>query len=112
MEIAVPSSVELVIATLAEAPDALAAQRAKGRRVFILAPGPREALALLEAGVSLASVNVGGLHHSAGKIQIGKALFLSAEDVAALKAIAAKGVTLEGRAVPSESPSDLASLLD
>ena len=111
MSIAVPASVELLVSKVADALAGIEAFRRQGRRVLVLVPGPLEALALLERGLPVRSVNVGGLHHSAGKIQVGKALFLNAADQKALKDIAARGVMLEGRAVPHEAPSDLSALL-
>lgn len=122
MAIALPEGVELQVARVQDAAERVSALAAAGKRLLVLTPGPREALALLlglrastslstDSAVSVRSVNVGGMHHSAGKVQVGKAIFLSAEDKEALRAIAALGVVLEGRAVPSERPSDLSELL-
>ena len=79
---------------------------------LVLAPGPAEVLALLEGGAEFRSVNVGGMHHEAGRMRIGRAIFLSEDDKQALRAIAARGVKLEGRAVPSERSEDVTPLLE
>ena len=60
----------------------------------------------------MARVNVGGLHYSAGRVQLGKAIFLSDEDVAALRRLCQLGVALEGRALPGEKEVDLLGLIE
>ena len=77
----------------------------------MLAPGPREVLALLDGGVKFDAVNVGGMHGGAGRVRLGKMIFLSEDDRLALRAIADRGVVLEGRAVPSDSAWDVRELL-
>ena len=94
---------------------AAAAQRLQeagdARRTLVLVPGPGEALGLLERGVRFAAVNVGGLHYTAGRVQLGKAIFLSPEDREALGAMARKGVVLEGRALPGDAAQDVLGML-
>ena len=84
-------------------------QRYLGHMVSdLLLPGLAEALALLGRGMKFTSLNIGGMHYSAGKnLSIGKAIFLNDEDCAALKALAAAGIKIEGRGVPSDTPLDL-----
>ena len=41
--------------------------------------------AMVEAGADVESVNVGGMHHSAGKILLGKAIFLDNADKESLR---------------------------
>ncbi len=111
MKMALPPSVGLLVLPVAGAAAALSAPRAAARRILILVPGPGEALALLEGGVAVDRVNVGGLHFTVGKVQLGRALFLDEKDKAALRAIAARGVRLEGRTLPSDPEEDLTPML-
>lgn len=113
MRLALPESVELQVLPVQEAAERLKSPNGvpSDKKIFLLAPGPREILGLLKAGVPIPQVNVGGLHHAAGKVQVGKALFLDEEDRRALKAMVELGVTLEGRSVPSERAVNLALLL-
>ncbi|MDQ7772313.1 MAG: PTS sugar transporter subunit IIB [Elusimicrobiales bacterium] len=107
MRFAVPEGVELRIMRLDEAAPYIAAG-ASERKTLVLVPGIREMAALLDGGVRPASVNIGGMHYSAGRnMSIGKAIFLSDEDCADLKKLAAAGIRLEGRGVPSDKPFDL-----
>ena len=111
MKMALPSSIGLSVLSVADAATALSSPQAAARRILALVPGPEEALALLEKGVTVATINVGGLHFTVGKVQLGRALFLSEKDKAALRAIAARGVRLEGRPLPSDPEENLASML-
>jgi PTS system mannose-specific IIB component len=111
MKMALPPSVALSVLKVADAPAALAAPQAAARKMLVLVPGPAEALALLKGGVAVDRVNVGGLHFTAGKVQLGRALFLDEKDKAALRAIADRGVRLEGRPLPSDPEEHLESFL-
>lgn len=107
MRFAVPEGVELRIMTLDEAAPYIKSG-ASDRKTLVLIPGIREMAELLDRGVKPASVNVGGMHYSAGRnMSIGKAIFLSDADCADLKKLAAAGISLEGRGVPSDKPFDL-----
>ena len=111
MRMALPPSIGLVVATVAEAPATLASPQAAKRRALVLVPGPAEALALIEMGVKVDRINVGGLHHSVGKVQLGRALYLDEKDRKALKALASLGVRLEGRPLPGDPEEDIAAEL-
>ncbi len=110
MEMALPEGIALLVLSVEEAARRLV-DGSDRRRVLVLVPGPREALRLLELGVSCATVNVGGLHYTAGRVQLGKAIFLGDEDRKALRAISRRGTALEGRALPGDPTLDIVSLL-
>ena len=111
MKMAMPPSVGLLVLGVAAAAEALAAPQMGARRVLVLVPGPAEALALLKKGVCVDRVNVGGLHFTVGKVQLGRALFLDEKDKDALREIAARGVRLEGQPLPSDREEDLTTML-
>jgi PTS system mannose-specific IIB component len=111
MKMAMPPTVGLLVLGIADAADALASPQMAARRALVLVPGPAEALALLKKGVAVDRINVGGLHFTIGKVQLGRALFLDEKDKDALRAIAARGVRLEGRPLPSDPEEDLAPML-
>lgn len=108
MRFATPEGVDLKIMTVAEAAAYLPGAQSSQRKVLLLLPGLEEALALSAKGIKIPSLNIGGMHYSAGKnLSIGKAIFLSDEDCAALKALSASGIAIEGRGVPSDKPLNL-----
>ncbi len=59
----------------------------------------------------ISTVNVGGLHYAAGTVQLGRAIYLDAADIDCLEALDGRGVRIEGRAVPGESPLDVMAAL-
>ena len=91
---------------------ALCSTKLAARKSLVLVPGPAEALSLIEKGVAVDRINVGGLHYTVGKVQLGRALFLDEKDRLALRALAAKGVRLEGRALPADAEEDLTAALE
>lgn len=111
MQMALPESVGLEICPVRTAHEAVRRAAEGTEATLVLAPGPTEVLALLRAGISLKMVNVGGLHYAAGRVQLGKAIFLGEEDLRSLKDIARLGVRLDGRAVPSDTSEDILALI-
>ena len=108
MRFATPEGVDLKIMTVADAAVYLPAAQVSARKVLLLLPGLAEAVALVGKGLKIPALNIGGMHYSAGKnLSIGKAIFLSDQDCAALKVLAGAGIIIEGRGVPSDSPVDL-----
>lgn len=80
--------------------------------ILVLLPGLKEAADMISRGLKIRSLNIGGLHYSAGKnFSIGKAIFLSEEDRGYLKFLSGAGVELEGRGVPTDKPIDLMEAL-
>lgn len=112
MKMALPPTVGLLVLPVSEAAASLASPQLAARKALVLVPGPAEALALVEKGLAVDRVNVGGLHYTVGKVQLGRALFLDEKDRLALRALAAKGVRLEGRALPGDAEEDLTAALE
>lgn len=112
MRFATPEGVELKIMRIQEAfeylngaPGAPALSGVEGQNILVLLPGLKEAADLVSKGLKIPSLNIGGMHYSAGKnMSIGKAIFLSDEDCGYLKFLAGAGVELEGRGVPTDKP--------
>lgn len=112
MKMALPPAVGLLIVGVVDAPAALSSPQIEEARALVLVPGPAEALALVEKGVRVDRINVGGLHYTVGKVQLGRALFLDDKDKTALRALAARGVRLEGRSLPNDPEDDLLTMLE
>ena len=108
MRFATPEGVDLKVMTVAEAIAYLPGAETSERKVLLLLPGLAEAVTLTEKGIRIPSLNIGGMHYSAGKnLSIGKAIFLNDQDCAALKVLSAAGIAIEGRGVPSDTPLNL-----
>lgn len=67
--------------------------------------------ALVEGGAAIPRVNVGGLHHRAGRSPRLRYVFLDASEEADLRAIAARGVDVSAQDVPGAVPVPLTELL-
>jgi PTS system mannose-specific IIB component len=53
------------------------------------------------------TVNVGNVHFSPGRRPVTPSVFLSADEVAALRALSDAGFAVEARAIPSEAPAGM-----
>ena len=78
---------------------------------MVLADRPAEVLSILRAGVRFDSVNVGGMHFAAGKMQIGRAFFLDDADKRNFRDIISMGIMLEGRGVPADNSENFGDII-
>lgn len=110
--LAVPYGVSLTCLTVTDTAKAWKESHWEGNRVLVLVANPHDAFRLLEAGAPVESVNVGGLHFRAGRVQVLKAVSLDDDDVRALRGLMKKKVVLEARPLPLDEPVDLTSYLE
>jgi len=94
---------------IGEAAEKLKGNYYKNSKVMVLVESPREILALLELGVKIESVNVGGMHFSPGKSPVNDFLYLDREDCSVFEQIIQRGVVVEGRALPKDKSIDVAA---
>lgn len=86
---------------------------AADRRPGMLLTGDIDTMArLCEAIPALRRVNLGGVHHRAGRAQKLRYIFLTGEEEDELRAMAASGVEISAQDVPAARPIPLESLLD
>ena len=91
---------------LAELPDYQA-----DARHGILLTGDIETMRRLVDGGGIQSVNLGGIHHRAGRSQRLRYVFLSNDEETALREIASHGVSVSAQDVPGARPIPLDDLL-
>ncbi|MFQ1022584.1 PTS mannose transporter subunit IIAB [Avibacterium paragallinarum] len=82
-----------------------------GERMMLLFTNPTDVLKLLEAGVDMKSINIGGMAYKDGKKMITSAVSVDDKDVEAFKAIDALGVELDVRKVSNDSRQYMMDLL-
>jgi PTS system mannose-specific IIB component len=80
------------------------------RRVFLLTRGPAPMLKLIESGVPLRHLNLGGMGAGPGRTILHQNISVSEEELNTLRQIQAKGVTIELKMVPSDRGVDFAGL--
>lgn len=83
----------------------------KDMRTMIVIESPMDALKLLQAGVKVDEVNVGGVTYKAGMTLISEAVSVNEEHVEAYKAIHDLGVKMTLQQVPTSSRTDMMSKL-
>lgn len=97
----VPSNMEVLFASVAEALRRLPEWEAEPR-VGILLTGDLDTMAALAQGSSrVGKVNIGGIHHRAGRSERLRYVYLTNEEAAKLRAIAAGGVNVTAQDVPT-----------
>ncbi|MBL1226232.1 mannose/fructose/sorbose PTS transporter subunit IIB [Enterococcus sp. BWR-S5] len=80
--------------------------------VFYLFTNPTEVLELVQAGVPLESINIGGMQFRTGKTQITKAISVNDQDIQAFKQLKEQGVVLDCRVVATDSRIDFEAKLN
>ena len=80
-------------------------------KVFLLFETPQDLLKCIEGGVDIKEANIGSMAHSVGKVVVTNAIAMDNADVETLETLHAKGVALEARKVPSDSPVSYEDLI-
>lgn len=80
-------------------------------RALLLFENPQDALKAIEGGVDIKELNLGSMAHSVGKVVITNAIAMDKKDVDTLEALVAKGVKMDVRKVPSDSPENFDAIL-
>lgn len=80
-------------------------------RVMLLFTNPTDVLRLVENGVEIKSVNIGGMAYRQGKTQVNNAVSIDAKDIEAFKALDARGIELEVRKVSTDSKLKMMDLI-
>lgn len=66
---------------------------------------------LVERAGSITRINLGGIHHRAGRTARLRYIFLTPDDEATLRALSARGVTITAQDVPAATPLPLDEVL-
>ncbi|MGP1955606.1 MAG: PTS mannose transporter subunit IIAB [Arsenophonus sp. NC-PY1-MAG3] len=82
-----------------------------GERVMLLFTNPTDVLHVVEGGVKIESVNIGGMAYRDGKTQINNAISIDNEDIDAFNQLSKRGIELEARKVSSDSKLDMLALI-
>jgi mannose/fructose/N-acetylgalactosamine-specific phosphotransferase system component IIB len=105
-----PPEMDVYFHSVADATQALERYRLDERAGILLTGTPHAMLRLVrDAGVR--EVNIGGIHHRAGRRQRLRYVFLSPEEEQVLREMAAAGATVSAQDVPAATPIPLTELL-
>jgi D-glucosaminate PTS system EIIB component len=108
----VPPQMEVVFASLAEAVRRLPEWQADARTGILLA-GDIDTMAALvaESGDRIRQVNIGGLHHRAGRSERLRYVYLTDDEAAKLRRLASNGVLVSAQDVPTARAVPLGEFL-
>jgi mannose/fructose/sorbose-specific phosphotransferase system IIB component len=108
---AVPDHAKISILTITQAKEAILNGQFEGDKAMLLLVSPQDVLNLINKGVRIKEVNVGGMHYSPDKKQILKAISVSKEDIQAFQELDKLGVHLEARMVPNDEKIDIMEII-
>jgi PTS system mannose-specific IIB component/fructoselysine and glucoselysine-specific PTS system IIB component len=106
----VPPEMDVYFHTTAEATTSLDHYRTDTRRGILLV-GDIETMCQLVNGGGITEVNLGGIHHRAGRTQRMRYVFLNPQEETALRSLASRGVAVTAQDVPGARPVPLDDLL-
>src|SRR5262245_21822256 len=87
--------VEVRVVTTVEAATGYAGEAAAEGAAFLLVRDLRTALALVEAGATIATLNLGGLHYAPGRATVNDYVYLDDADRERCRRLIERGVKLE-----------------
>ncbi|WP_231473016.1 PTS system mannose/fructose/N-acetylgalactosamine-transporter subunit IIB [Heyndrickxia ginsengihumi] len=82
-----------------------------GMKIMLLFASPKDVLEVVEAGVDLKAVNIGGMRFCEGKKMVTNFISMNNEDVQSFVKLADLGIELEIRQVPTDRKTDLIQLI-
>lgn len=80
-------------------------------RVMLLFTNPSDVVRMVEGGVDIKSVNIGGMAFRQGKTQVNNAVSVDEKDIEAFNKLNARGIELEVRKVSSDSRLKMMDLI-
>ncbi|MGG4608721.1 PTS mannose transporter subunit IIAB [Providencia sp. Me31A] len=83
-----------------------------GERVMLLFTNPTDVKRIVEEGVDIKSVNIGGMAYHEGKTMVTNAVSINQEDIDAFNYLYDKNIELEVRKVSSDSKIDMMDLIN
>jgi mannose/fructose/N-acetylgalactosamine-specific phosphotransferase system component IIB len=97
---AVPPEMKVSILSLEATVEQLRGGVFDRERIVLLVKDPASVLSMINLGLEVNEVNVGGLHYSDGREQLLDNVYIDEEMRRALRELVLRGVTLEVRALP------------
>ena len=108
----VPPEIKATIHTVDEVINLIFKDGFKEEKAILLVDSPFDILRMVEKGVSIDCVNVGGVHSKQGRKKILPYLYLSPEEISAFKKLFGLGIRCECKDVPLAKKKDLSNLLE
>ncbi len=81
------------------------------QKIAIICRTPIQVAKLVAGNVPITTVNIGNMHDDEGKKKLQRTVYADAEEIAAMKELIDKGVTVEYRMLPKDHSINMAALL-
>ena len=107
----VPPEISLEFLTVAQAAGAIASLDARKEHGMVLTATIETMCELVKRSGAIRAVNVGGIHHRAGRSARLRYVFLTPEEEQGLRTLAALGATVTAQDVPATNPVPLDAIL-
>ena len=82
-----------------------------GERIMLLFTNPTDVERIVEGGVKITSVNIGGMAFRQGKTQVNNAISVDEKDIEAFNKLNARGIELEARKVSTDQKLKMMDLI-
>ena len=109
--LAKPANVKLLIKSVADTISFLKDEKNKAAKILVLVNSVKDAAALTNGVSEINSINFGGLRAKEKAKLISKAVAVTDDDIALIKALLDKGIELEIRQVPTDEKQKMESLI-
>ncbi len=107
MSMSCPPPLEVSVLTIEQTKQAIIENRWTKEKVLILFSNPKDVLTLINKGVTIKQVNVGGLHYCPGKVQVQRAVSLDEEDLRCFEQMHKLGIKIYCQVLPTEEKVDI-----
>jgi fructoselysine/glucoselysine PTS system EIIB component len=111
MGLAKPPNARLLVLTTEKAITFLNDPKSKSLKILLIVSGIADALKMTEGVHEIVSVNFGGIRMRDGARLISKAVAITDDDIPLIEKMAAKGIELEIRQVPTDKKTTIKELL-
>jgi mannose/fructose/N-acetylgalactosamine-specific phosphotransferase system component IIB len=107
MEFAAPANTDLEILSIAETMEKIKANAWPNKKALLLVKTPIDVLRLIDLGLKLEFINVGGVRQPGANIKLTKEVLATQEELEAWKKLDAMGIKIEVQWVPGERSTNL-----
>lgn len=107
-----PANVKASAVSVEKMAKAYKSPRYENETAFLLFEKPEDIVRLVELGVPLEVINVGGMRFDIERQQITKSVSVNEDDIAAFRKLKELGVKCELRQLPGDSSQDFNAILD
>ena len=111
LKAAAPPQMSVEVQTVAAAAELLKEEPQNGENILILVKTPQVLEGLIQNGVEIGTIILGGMGAKAGRKKFTKNVSASEEEVASLKRMIERGVAIQYQLVPDERPVNVLKLI-